>query len=1067
MAEKPIRKSDIIEDGALQKMIDESKQLLQIYNDLDVKLKASAASAKKFAQGLKANTAGDLQKAIAAEKAMAAAQIESEKIKRAQIATEKAMIGLQKQQAVLSNQKKKQIADENNAYKRQSAELNNLRNSYKNLAAQGRENSKVARGLLQEITKLDAKLKGIDATVGQHQRKVGQYENALKGLRGTMSSVTGVAAKLGVALSAGMILRDSVNIVIDFEQANANLASVLGITIDQTEKLQEQQMLLGGSTSFTAAQVAELQTEYAKLGFTQQEILNATEGTLFLAKAAGTDLANAAAIAGSTLRGFGLDATETGRVTDVMAKSFSTTALDISKFGESMKYVAPIAKAAGLSIEETTAMLGALANAGISGSQAGTALRMVINQMAKSGKPATEAIKDLAAAGLDLSGAEEEVGRNAQTALLVLAEQTAMVDDLTVSFQNADGSAKAMAETQDNTLGGALARLQSAWEAFILNLNRGSGAGKALRAVLEFLARNLDTILSVVVKLGTAFGIYKASMLALNGVSKIQNALELVRTNGLRSMFVQQTAVNTATNAGAKAVKAFGMSMNAVPIGLLLTGITLLISEMDLFKSSTEAAAEALEKLNQFVQSNKDLIRDISGRNTAKQDAEALALINKLRAQGVSELEIELAVKQKIRKENADQLKYLVDAVEKTEANIKAIKEHSAELMFSAGVDSDIFKLNQKILLSKTTQLEQLKQEIALLRMNITDEEELNKRVQALVNSYKEKEGILNSVADAQKKVNDTVKEAIEVDTNALKNDFEEAPDLMPTFTVGTYDAGEETEQVIADNLQRVKDYQQAVMSITENFTRVVEMLSQRRIEALDREADAERRKYEESRNREQDIIELRKQGAANTEESLAFERKAQAEALREQERIARKRQRLELINTSIQAFNAAVQRGDGNPLAGTIGDITALVGFINSLPAFWEGTDTTVGDALGLKVSNGRDGILARIDKDEMVLNKDKTDALARMGVHTTDDIVRRLAMGQMSVPIATTTRMTDKTDEIVQRLDRHEKHLQAIAAKPVYNNTMEVMDKVVTLTEIVTTPTKRITNIKHKRLR
>ena len=278
---------------------------------------------------------------------------------------------------------------------------------------------------------------------------------------------------------------------------------------------------------------------------------------------------------------------------------------------------------------------------------------------------------------------------------------------------------------------------------------------------------------------------------------------------------------------------------------------------------------------------------------------------------------------------------------------------------------------------------------------------------------------------------------------------------------------GDETEQIIADNLQMIKDYQEAVMSISENFTRVVESLTNRRIDALNREEEAERRKYEESRNREQQLIELRKAGAANVEESLAFERKAQAEALREQERIARRRQKLELVNTSIQAFNAAVQRGDGNPLAGTIGDITALVGFINSLPAFWEGTDTTVGDALGIKVSGKRDGILARIDKDEMVLNKDKTDTLARMGVHTTDDIVRRLAMSSMSAPMVVKAAEKDRTSEIVDRLDRHEKHLQAIAAKPVYNNVLEVADNLITMTEIATTPTKRITNIKHRRLR
>ena len=158
-----------------------------------------------------------------------------------------------------------------------------------------------------------------------------------------------------------------------------------------------------------------------------------------------------------------------GRVTDVMAKSFSTSALDIEKFKESMKLVAPIADAAGVSLEEATAMLGALANAGISGSMAGTSLRRILNEVALTGKPVTEALTEMAEKGITLADAQDEVGKNAQTALLVLSNQMGTVNELTETYKNADGTAKEMADTQDNTLGGAIARLTSAWEAFILS----------------------------------------------------------------------------------------------------------------------------------------------------------------------------------------------------------------------------------------------------------------------------------------------------------------------------------------------------------------------------------------------------------------------------------------------------------------------------------------------------------------------------------------------------------------------------------------------------------------------
>ena len=106
-----------------------------------------------------------------------------------------------------------------------------------------------------------------------------------------------------------------------------------------------------------------------------------------------------------------------------MASSFANSALDMSSFRESMKFVAPVAKSAGLSIEETTAMLGALANNGVKGSQAGTALRRIISDLGGTGANVSKEIDKLAKKGLNLADAKDEVGRTAQTALLILSGQ--------------------------------------------------------------------------------------------------------------------------------------------------------------------------------------------------------------------------------------------------------------------------------------------------------------------------------------------------------------------------------------------------------------------------------------------------------------------------------------------------------------------------------------------------------------------------------------------------------------------------------------------------------------------
>ena len=259
-------------------------------------------------------------------------------------------------------------------YERQSAKLNRLRKNLKNLILTEGEGSAKTKKLALEVGKLDTKLKNADAAAGQFQRNVGNYP---KGLSKAVGALKNFAGALGITAGiAGLVraLGNAVTIAKDFEQGNANLAAVLGKTKDEIGTLTNDAKRLGAATAFSATQVSGLQTEFAKLGFNEQEILNATEATLSLAAATGSDLGEAAAIAGSTLGGFGLGAEETQRVVDVMAKSFSISALDIEKFRESMKNVAPSAKTVGQTLEETTAQLATLSKAGISGSKAGSNL---------------------------------------------------------------------------------------------------------------------------------------------------------------------------------------------------------------------------------------------------------------------------------------------------------------------------------------------------------------------------------------------------------------------------------------------------------------------------------------------------------------------------------------------------------------------------------------------------------------------------------------------------------------------------------------------------------------------
>tara|TARA_R110002050_G_scaffold122494_4_gene241100 strand:+ start:1338 stop:3686 length:2349 start_codon:yes stop_codon:yes gene_type:complete len=353
-------------------------------------------------------------------------------------------------------------------------------------------------------TGLSGALKGVQASATMATGGIRAMTAAL-----ISSGIGAIVVAVG-ALAAGFIslVRGSA----EFGQEMSNLKAVLGDKGDEIslKELSDDAKRLGASTAFTAVQVAQLQTEFAKLGFTTDEILNVTEATLNLAAASGTDLAEAATIAGSTLRGFGLNSTQTARVVDVMALSFSSSSLDIDKFKESMKLVAPIAKTVKVTVEEASAALSVMANAGVSGSMAGTQLRRVMSDLAtKTGKSFNESLKitaqRLEAATSDaekLAIAKELVGDRAKGTLISLAENVDQLDELTLAYGDAEGAAAAMAETKLDNLKGDVTKLSSAWEGFKLGLEDGEGimsrisrgAVQVLTAAIMKLGNFLDGV---------------------------------------------------------------------------------------------------------------------------------------------------------------------------------------------------------------------------------------------------------------------------------------------------------------------------------------------------------------------------------------------------------------------------------------------------------------------------------------------------------------------------------------------------------------------------------------------
>lgn len=333
------------------------------------------------------------------------------------------------------------------------------------------------------VVEVNAKLDNFNNGMDKVEQKGEQTaNNATSRLNKIGSGLEKVGGKLTTHISVPLLAVGTIaaKTGMDFEAEMSRVKAISGATGDQFKMLEDQALSLGQSTAFSASEVAEGMENLASAGFSTNEIMEAMPGLLDLAASSGEDLATSSEIAASTLRGFGLEASKTGHVADVLAKNAAATNAAVADTGEAMKYIAPNARAAGLSLEEVTAAIGELANAGIKGSQAGTTLRSALVRLAKPSDPAATAMERIGFTAFDSSGKMKSLatimgelnektknltdeqkqntiatifGTEALSGMTVLMQGGKEgLTDLTEQFKNCDGAAKEMAETmQDNT----------------------------------------------------------------------------------------------------------------------------------------------------------------------------------------------------------------------------------------------------------------------------------------------------------------------------------------------------------------------------------------------------------------------------------------------------------------------------------------------------------------------------------------------------------------------------------------------------------------------------------------
>ncbi len=325
----------------------------------------------------------------------------------------------------------------------------------------------------------------ISANTAQFTQQLALTNNKLtafeKGVKSTALSISGALGFTGGVI----LLKNVIGSLAAFEAEMSNVRAVTQSSEADFNRLRNSAIDLSQAYGMTSKGVAELQTQYARLGFSTKEILQSSKVAIQLSQATGEDLANAAQIAGSTLRAFNLDASEMGRVGNVMAASFNKTALGLSDFGEAIKYVAPAASNAGMSIEQVSAALGVLADSGIKGSQAGTSFRKLIADIGSGDiNVFTKRLQEMAKAGLSGAQALDEAGRTAYVSALVLVNNMDKWNGLTKAITGNESALDEVAHVVKDNLIGDWEKFNAAIDA---SIQKGTGFVYVLRQIVQFL----------------------------------------------------------------------------------------------------------------------------------------------------------------------------------------------------------------------------------------------------------------------------------------------------------------------------------------------------------------------------------------------------------------------------------------------------------------------------------------------------------------------------------------------------------------------------------------------------
>lgn len=620
-------------------------------------------------------------------------------------------------------------------------QLNNAEIKLNDLDAEIQQNDKY---LAEAKTSTDGCARSIDEfgnKVAESADKTDQQGEALEALAGALAAA-GIKEGLEKIKEA---LEACVTAAADFEYAMSGVAAIANASNDEISALTEKAQAIGASTVFTASQAAEALQYMALAGWNSQEMLAGVDGVINLAAASGENLGTVSDIVTDALTAFGLSAADTSHFVDVLAQASANSNTTVTMLGEAFKYAAPVAGALGYSVEDVATAMGLMANNGIKGSMAGTAMRTMFTKLTDDVVLSADAFGEvtISAANADgtmkplsqtlaemrgyfdqmtevekTSNAQAIAGQRAYAGLLAILNSTEEdYASLSAAIQDCTGAAQKMADVRMDNLQGDVTILQSAMDG--LKIEIGNQLTPALRELTQtgtdivdwahnFIAEHEGMVETITI-LVTVAGVFTGSLVALSvAAGVLSKAMVALNTVLMANPWILAAAgvAALATSLVAIAVQAGAASSPLRDLGNAVSDMQTAFSDAEAAYDETIGQTEATAALaDQYIGKLQEL--ESQGSLTAEQQAEYNSTLELLKAI-LPDANYELDEQTGLLKDGASSLKDYVENWQKA-AIIAAMQDElteKARALVNAQMALNDAEDYQNTLASERTELE-------------------------------------------------------------------------------------------------------------------------------------------------------------------------------------------------------------------------------------------------------------------------------------------------------------------------------------------------------------------------